>query len=263
MNNEFSLKELYDVRLKATYPIEIGNHKFVPGETIAFFDELTLANFQEISTVTSANGGYQNQGRVFWTTTKEVQLAFQQGIFSRTQFALMSNAKLLEFSNEPFSISCREVHDIEIGGDRKIELRNEPTYFFCYDENFNTVDPVSHKGRVIEFSEEEEGKTLTFDYEYSYNNGIQKATIGQELISGFISLEGKTRVKDDITGQTRTGIIKIPKLKIMSSLSMVLGTKANPVVGTFQAIGLPVGAKGNSTVMEVIFLNDDIDADIE
>jgi hypothetical protein len=45
MNNEFSLKELYDVRLKATYPIEIGNHKFAPGETIAFFDKLTLANF--------------------------------------------------------------------------------------------------------------------------------------------------------------------------------------------------------------------------
>jgi hypothetical protein len=64
-------------------------------------------------------------------------------------------------------------------------------------------------------------------------NGYQKATIGRELISGFISLEGKTRVKDDITGQTKTGIIKIPKLKIMSSLSMVLGTNANPVVGSF------------------------------
>lgn len=72
MNNQFSLKELYDVRLKATYPIEIGNYKFEEGETIAFFDELTLANFQEIQNFTSANGGFDNRGRVFWTTTKEV-----------------------------------------------------------------------------------------------------------------------------------------------------------------------------------------------
>lgn len=263
MNNEFSLKELYDVRLKATYPIEIGNHKFVPGETIAFFDELTLANFQEIQKVTSANGGYENRGRVFWTSAKEVQIAFHQGIFSRTQFALMSNARLLKLSEEAIPISCREVHDIEIGGDGKIELRNEPVKLFCYDENFDSVDPISCDGRTVSFDSDQEGKTITIDYEYNYVGGIQKATIGKELISGFISLEGKTRVKDDITGQTRTGIIKIPKLKIMSSLSMVLGTKANPVVGTFQAIGLPVGARGESEVMEIIFLNDDIDADIE
>ena len=263
MNNEFSLKELYDVRLKATYPIEIGNCKFAPGETIAFFDKLTLANFQEIQQVASAKGGYGNQGKVFWTTTKEVQLVFHQGIFSRTQFALMTNAKLLKFSSEAIPISCRETHDIEIGGDCKIELRQEPLNLFCYDENYQAISPKSCTGRFVVFNQEDEGKTVIIDYEYNYTNGHQKATIGRELISGFISLEGKTRVKDDITGQTKTGIIKIPKLKIMSSLSMVLGTNANPVVGSFQAIGLPVGAKGNTTVMEIDFLNDDIDADIE
>jgi hypothetical protein len=93
-------------------------------------------------------------------------------------------------------------------------------------------------------------------------NGYQKATIGRELISGFISLEGKTRVKDDITGQTKTGIIKIPKLKLMSDLSIRLGKDATPTVGRLSAVAVPDGRKGNKKVMEILFLNDDIDSDM-
>jgi hypothetical protein len=40
MNNEFGLKELYSVVLKATYPIEIGGRIFEPGEVIARFDKI-------------------------------------------------------------------------------------------------------------------------------------------------------------------------------------------------------------------------------
>jgi len=38
--NEFSLKELYNVSLKATYPIEIGGRRIEEGETICFFDSI-------------------------------------------------------------------------------------------------------------------------------------------------------------------------------------------------------------------------------
>ena len=48
MNNEFGLKELYDVSLKATYPIETNGRKIEVGEVIAAFDKIQLANFQEI-----------------------------------------------------------------------------------------------------------------------------------------------------------------------------------------------------------------------
>ena len=55
------------------------------------------------------------------------------------------------------------------------------------------------------------------------------------MFNGFLELEGKTRVKDDTSGLITTGIIKIPKLKLMSGLSIRLGAQANPVVGK----GLP------------------------
>ena len=48
----------------------------------------------------------------------------------------------------------------------------------------------------------------------------------------------------------------------MSNLSMRLGENAHPVVGDFSAIGVPVGLKGNKTVMEMFFLADDIDSDM-
>ena len=85
--------------------------------------------------------------------------------------------------------------------------------------------------------------------------------IGQELVKGYLSLEARTRVKDDITGHTKTGIIKIPQLKLMSDLSMRLGENAPPQMGTFKAIGYPVGSRGDSKVMEILFLEDDIDSD--
>ena len=65
-NNEFGLKELYDLTLKATYPIDIAGRRFETGEVIARFDKIQIANFKEIVSRVSANGGYANQARVIW-----------------------------------------------------------------------------------------------------------------------------------------------------------------------------------------------------
>ena len=40
MNNELGFKELYDVSLKATYPIEVDGVNIEVGETIAHFDKI-------------------------------------------------------------------------------------------------------------------------------------------------------------------------------------------------------------------------------
>ena len=86
--------------------------------------------------------------------------------------------------------------------------------------------------------------------------------VGEKLINGYLLLEGKTRVKDDITGKTHTAILRIPRLKLVSDLSMRLGREATPVLASFSAIGLPVGVKGSKKIMELLFLNDDIDAEM-
>jgi hypothetical protein len=82
------------------------------------------------------------------------------------------------------------------------------------------------------------------DYYYKYDNGYDIIEFGNSLISGYLSLEGKMRVKDDITGQVKTGIIKIPKLKLLSNLSIRLGNDAIPQVGRLDAIAVPTGSRG-------------------
>lgn len=92
MTNDFGFKELYEVSLNATYSIEVGGNILEVGETVALFDRIQIANFQEIKNVTSANGGFNNRVHIVWENTKEIKINFTQGVFSKTQFALMTNA---------------------------------------------------------------------------------------------------------------------------------------------------------------------------
>ena len=75
-NSEFGLKELYDLTLKATYPIDIAGRTFEAGEVVARFDKIQIANFKEVVSRVSVNGGYQNETRVIWEDPKEIQLSF-------------------------------------------------------------------------------------------------------------------------------------------------------------------------------------------
>lgn len=260
MSNEFGMKELYSVYLKTTYPMRINGKTFEEGEIIAAFDKIQLANFQEIQKMVSANGGFDNRPHVVWKTTKEVDFIFSQGIFSKEQMALLTGANLVKTGEQ---VVLTERQKVETDENGKFELKNLPyEYLFIYDKNGNKI-PSSHIKRtdkevqIMESAYEE----LICDYDFIYDAKISELVIGQELVKGYLSLEARTRVKDDITGHTRTGIIKIPQLKLMSDLSMRLGENASPQMGTFKAIGYPIGSRGDSKVMEVLFLEDDIDSD--
>ena len=76
-------------------------------------------------------------------------------------------------------------------------------------------------------------------------------------------MEGRSRIKDDVTGTTHTAIVKIPRLKITSSFNLLLGANAQPVVGKFTGTALPVECGYEKEVLEIYFLEDDIDKDSE
>ena len=261
MDNEFGLKELYSVKLKTTYPIEINGVIIEEGEVVAEFDKIQIANFQEVKKVVTARGGFDNMPRVFWESTKEVRLSFVQGIFSKVQFALMSNSKLIheDTANKKLLISKRE--KLESDEEGKFYLTEQPVgKIFVYEASGMKIGSLMAGGRV--YSVGTPFIDLIVDYNYEYTNNSTRMVVGQRLINGYLTLEGKTRVKDDITGQTKTGIIKIPKLKLMSDLSMKLGENAAPLTGHLDAIACPSGDRNQPVVMEIFFLDDDIDSDM-
>lgn len=264
MNSEFSFKELYEVSLKATYSIEVGDQTFEAGETIAFFDKIQLANFSEVKNSTSANGGKGNYSRIIWESTKEVKIDFTQGVFSKTQFALMSNASLLEeVVSDIVKIDARQ--ELESDENGKIVLKNTPVgTVFVYDKDTGKKMNHENEWTIVdnELKLNDAYKTVIVDYSYEYLHGCSTLKIGHSLTQGYLSLTGKTRVKDDVTGKVKTGIIRIPRLRLMSGLSMVVGRDATPQVLRIEAVAVPRSVKGQTEVMEIIFLDDDIDADM-
>ena len=261
MTNELNFKELYEVSLKSTLPIEVSGKKIEAGETIASFDRIQIANFQEIKSIASANGGWDNREHIFWETTKEIKINFSQGIFSKIQLALMTNAQLINNEGEQI-IPINKREEFESNEHGKVVIgRTLRKPVFVYDKATGkkitgwtlTTDSILLN---------EAYKSVIVDYWYDYDNGCQIMTVGRPLTQGYLSLTGKMRVKDDVTGKVKTGIIKIPKLRLMSDLSMRVGSDAIPQVGRLDAVAVPEGGRGQSKVMEIIFLNDDIDADM-
>ena len=261
MTNELNFKELYEVSLKSTLPIEVSGTKIEAGETIASFDKIQIANFQEIKSVASANGGWDNRAHIFWETTKEVKISFSQGVFSKIQLALMTNAQLINNEGEQI-ILINKREEFESDEYRKVHIgRTLREPIFVYDKA--TGKKITNWTLTTDsILLNEAYKSVIIDYWYGYDNGCQIMTVGRPLTQGYLSLNGKMRVKDDITGKVKTGIIKIPKLRLMSDLSMRVGSDAIPQVGRLDAVAVPEGGRGQSKIMEIIFLNDDIDADM-
>ena len=261
MENLMGMKELYDVVLKATYPIEIGKRIIEEGEVILAFDNIQMAGLNEVKNYVAAQGGFDNRELVTWETTKELPLNFSQGVFSKNQLASLSNSKLIDFepNNSVILITHREHHESDENG--KIELKQVPVgKTFVYNEE--TGEKLKHtlSGQEITISEPYINTYIT--YESEYVNGGSVIKIGNRLFRGYLKLQAKTRLKEDTNGRTVTGIFEIPKLKLMSDLSIRLGRNVDPITVTFKAVGVPTGGRGTSYVCNLYSLNDDIDSDI-
>ena len=215
MTSELGFKELYEVTIKSTLPIEVGQTLLEKGETVALFDSIQIANFQEIKNIASANGGWDNRAHVYWESTKELKVNFTQGIFSKIQLALMSNAKLISSAEKQvLLIPARETLESDDAG--KLLLKHIPQApIFVYDDiTGKKITNWSINDNILLINDAY--KTVVVDYQYIYDNSSVTLAVGTPLIQGYLSLTGKMRVKDDITGKVKTGIIKIPKLKLMS-----------------------------------------------
>mgnify|MGYP003082094058 FL=1 len=104
-------------------------------------------------------------------------------------------------------------------------------------------------------------KRYIVDYTYVQKGLAESVLIGKHLFDGYFKAEGRTRIKDDQTGLIRTGIFYIPKLKLVSNLSVTMGTNNSPVSGKFDAVCLAPNDSTSSPI-EFVTLDCDIDSDI-
>ena len=264
MDKEFGMQELYFVQLKSTYPIEIKGIEFAAGEVIAAFDSIQIANFKDIHKEIAAQGGYQNKKLVIWNRTEGVDLIFTQGVFSKVQFNLMNNMRAISLEDTQ-RIRIAQRDELETDDEGKITLTHTPIDSWIFVYNKETGEKLTGLSMIDEKTLQTSlvYKDVVVDYEYGYDNGIDVSFIGEDIFEGYVTLEGRTRIKDDITGETHTAIIYIPKLKITSDFNLTLGQNAQPIVGKFTATALSVGGAKHSKALEIYFLDEDIDRDSE
>ena len=187
MTNELNFKELYEVSLKSTLPIEVSGTKIEAGETVASFDRIQIANFQEVKSVASANGGWDNRAHIFWETTKEVKINFSQGIFSKIQLALMTNAQLISNEGEQIiPINKREEFESDEHGKVVIgRTLREPVFVYDKATGKKITGWTSTTDSIML---NEAYKSVIVDYWYDYDNGCQIMTVGRPLTQGYLSL---------------------------------------------------------------------------
>lgn len=192
MDNEFgSFKELNDVVLRTTSDINIGGEIIEKGEIIAYFDKIQIAGLQTVNELITANGGWDNRPHVFWEVTKEIDLNFSQGVFSNTQLAIATNSKMYKIeNNKEVLLNKREFVESDANG--QVTLKYIPTEkVFLYNCCGKRVGILTQEGNIL--TVEEPYQELIAFYDYAYVEGGQVIKLGQELLNGYISFEGKTR----------------------------------------------------------------------
>lgn len=261
MEDVFGTKELYDVSIKTTFPMRIGNRNYEEEETILHFDDIEIASLDPVKSRIAAVGGFDNRPQVIWEQTRQINYTMKKGVLSKTSWAMLTNSQMITEGQQdaPFKINCTEV--LESDEHKQVTLKHKPCKLFLYDKSTGAkITDYTISEKIITISAPY--KEVIADYKYEYGGNRDVLKIGKRLLEGFLSLEGKIELKDDKDGLEKTAVLIIPKITLVTDLSIRLGTDAQPFVGSFEMIGFPVGSRGDSSVCTITFLEENLRSDV-
>lgn len=252
----YGTKELYDLQLKASFPIEINGRKYETGEPIVSFRNIQVISFDEVVSKIAARGGKHNRAQVIWEDTHEIPITFRQGVFSKQQFGILTNTLMVP--QEEKECLVPQIEETESDENGAIILEHLPaSNLFIYNNKGEKITNYTIAESTIT------GLSPYTDYQINYNylyeSSYQNYIIGSKYFNGFLTLEAKMRLKDDTTGKNITGLIKLNRVRLMSDLSITLGADLPPMVANFNITAFPSDIPGDSDIGSIIWLDTDID----
>ena len=282
------IKELYDITIKTTRPIEFCGRTYDEGEPVVFLERAQFGILNESRIRIFARGGKENRRLIMWETTQPIQMQIQQGVISKENLSILTNNYLVEETTDLIPFHKSFSAPLYTGQEHLIiplpKYTNSNTKFFVYTEDGERVpNKYLSLGLDEELSDVEQNivyynelwiqpkdnennidytKINSFIIDSYITKPVKVLNIGKDALRGYFRLEARTRVKDDIDGIEKTGIFVIPKMRIMSDLSIRLGDSITPFVYGFNFEGEPVGAHGESRVCDLYFLEEDLDAEM-
>ena len=271
--------------------MQFGSRRLEIGEPVLYFENVSISMLTERNNPIMARGGWANLPHVIWEDRSEVQFTLSEGVMSSISMGILLSANVSEQGKEePLLISKRE-GPFDLDDDHRIYLTQSPvinqqhkTFIFEFERSVaqkkvygklihDIPDPFdpSQERPCVEVYEDKEctipadlSKQYLIDYYYQYNDTALIYTIQKERFNGLFTLEGKFYSKDENEGLNYTNIIYMPKVRVVSDISLRLGERADPTVSVFNIIGLPENAGGNkkNLIFEITRLNSDEDGDI-
>lgn len=292
---ELGIKELYEVSIRATQPIEIDGIKYDINETVISFDKAEIANLDETKYMRAARGGESNMPLVFWETDKKMDFSISKGTLTPQSWAVLSNSKLRTI-NKASVFFKEKVHVVEheigliatlthipnyqgkfgvqgnpknkplpLGRQPDLELKPVPPkkdcLLFLYNEDGKKIKDFEVKGNQIRLFEP--AREIYADYTYDFTGETKVLKIGERIFNGFFSLTGKMSVKNDETGEVTTAVIKMPKIKLSSSISIQFGSSYSSCsVDEFHFSSYPEEeVRNKKSTCEIMFLDEELTKD--
>jgi len=269
------VKELNKVVLKAKVPMQFGERRLEIGESVLYFEKVNMSLLTEQNRPIMARGGWGNMPHVIWEDRSEVRFTLSEGVMSSISMGILLSASM-SVPNKSLFIPVHEVvSELELTNDEIDELDNIPfgesnlngyenrkfiglsnlpsfndrkAFIYTYDRNVaqKKVYGVYKKfletqGKyIVELTPPfESGVEYLVDYYYEYSDDALVYMIQKERFNGLFTLEGMFYSKDENEGKNYPNLIYMPKVRIVSDISLRLGERADPTTAVFNIIGMP------------------------
>ena len=289
----FGVKELYEAVLRVKTPMQFGSRMLEADEPVLYFENVSISTLSERNNTIMARGGWSNMPRVIWEDRSEVRFQLSEGVLSSISMSILLSTNMAARSSNTLNVPKREgpfeLQPYENPEDNKvynvfyiqhlpISYPDKKTFIFKYKHDvaqqkvygklmgqnalgFYRIAVFEDKN--LQINAEENGEKYVIDYYYKYDDTALLYTVQKERFNGLFTLEGKFYSKDENKGLDYTNLLYMPKVRVVSDINLRLGERADPTVGTFNIIGLPVNTNENTgLIVEITRLNSDIDGDL-
>ena len=265
MDQQFGIKDLENIVIKAVTPFKFGARSIAEGEPVLYFDKIQLSQLTQAMSLVVARGGKGNQSHVIWERPGDTTFQLTAGVLTEIGFGLQSNARVMSNgTNDTILVPKTEILALNLSGNGQLSQTpsgRKPIFCFIY-RNGVIQDKIAHTtlaAKTLGFGENHAGDNILVEYYYEYGDEATLYIIDRARFSGTFSLEAKMEIKGDTDGLSQTMLVTIPKMKIISNINLRLGETASPAVSLFTIMALSQKTPySESSVIEFIQLTDDV-----
>lgn len=260
MENTFSLKDIYDGALMAGTDMSLGSKFFSKGDTILSFDDIQALNLTEQNSKTDSRGGWNNAPLVGWEITSEAYGSISVGTISKFGMAILNNTEL---KKESYPYLIRETEEGCTNGKGEFILKfvpeaSKPISIFLLEEGSKSPEILDYSIDENTLKIENVYSDILVEYWFYYEDPVDMISIGEKDLNGYLSFVGKFHYTDERTLVKKTGIVEIPKLRILSDFQIRLGRSINPLISNLSFQAIPVGDRHRAKTINLFYLDSDI-----